>query len=176
MQRLIYLATAALALVTAMLSAAQALNTRSYVSAVSGSDSNGCTATVPCRTFARAITKTEAGGEIDALEAGRLRPGDHHRAINILGVAGSGVIASSGGDGVAINAGSIDVIKLRGLVILPRLRTRLLLVRAGAALSTGPHPTLILRGLAFSAFGRIRVITPSCRSAVMRSWSILFES
>jgi hypothetical protein len=36
--------------------------------------------------------------------------------------------------------------------------------------------TLILRGFAFSAFGRVSMTTPSLSSALMRSWSMSLES
>ena len=45
--------------------AAQA--SRTWVSGV-GDDVNPCSRTAPCKTFAGAISKTAAGGEIDALD------------------------------------------------------------------------------------------------------------
>ena len=47
--------------------AAQA--TRTWVSGV-GDDANPCTRAAPCQTFAGAISKTAAGGEIDCLDPG----------------------------------------------------------------------------------------------------------
>ena len=41
-----------------------AQNTRSFVSAVSGSDTNNCTRPTPCRTFNVALSMTNAGGEV----------------------------------------------------------------------------------------------------------------
>ena len=49
----------------AMTSAAQAQATRTWVSGV-GDDANPCSRTAPCKTFAGAISKTAAGGEINA--------------------------------------------------------------------------------------------------------------
>ena len=43
--------------------------TRTWVSGV-GDDANPCSRTAPCKTFAGAISKTTAGGEIDALDPG----------------------------------------------------------------------------------------------------------
>ncbi|HWG88235.1 MAG TPA: hypothetical protein VN679_10675, partial [Candidatus Acidoferrales bacterium] len=40
---------------------------RTWVSGV-GDDANPCSRTAPCKTFAGAISKTAAGGEIDALD------------------------------------------------------------------------------------------------------------
>src|SRR6187399_33164 len=50
-------------------SMAQAQATRTWVSGV-GDDVNPCSRTAPCKTFAGAISKTAAGGEIDALDPG----------------------------------------------------------------------------------------------------------
>src|SRR5579871_2382896 len=43
--------------------------TRTWVSGV-GDDGNPCSRTAPCKTFAGALAKTAAGGEIDALDPG----------------------------------------------------------------------------------------------------------
>ena len=43
--------------------------TRTWVSGV-GDDAKPCSRTAPCKTFAGAISKTAAGGEIDALDPG----------------------------------------------------------------------------------------------------------
>ncbi len=42
---------------------------RTWVSGV-GDDANPCSRTAPCKTFAGAISKTAAGGEIDAMDPG----------------------------------------------------------------------------------------------------------
>ena len=39
-----------------------------------GDDANPCSRTAPCKTFARAISKTAPGGEIDALDQAALAP------------------------------------------------------------------------------------------------------
>jgi hypothetical protein len=43
--------------------------TRTWVSGV-GDDANPCSRTAPCKTFAGAISKTAAGGEINAIDSG----------------------------------------------------------------------------------------------------------
>src|ERR1043166_4505035 len=48
---------------------AHAQATRTWVSGV-GDDANPCSRTAPCKTFAGAISKTAAGGEIDCLDPG----------------------------------------------------------------------------------------------------------
>src|ERR1700689_4297836 len=62
------LACAGLLLVTVG-SPAWAQATRTFVSGV-GDDANPCSRTAPCKTFAGAIAKTAAGGEIDCLDPG----------------------------------------------------------------------------------------------------------
>lgn len=47
--------------------------TRTWVSGV-GDDVNPCSRTAPCKTFAGAISKTAAGGEIDTLDPGASAP------------------------------------------------------------------------------------------------------
>jgi len=46
---------------------AQALNTRSFISA-NGVDTNPCTRTAPCRTLQKAHDSTSPGGEINMLD------------------------------------------------------------------------------------------------------------
>ena len=48
---------------------AEAQATRTWVSGV-GDDANPCSRTAPCKTFAGAISKTAAGGEINCLDPG----------------------------------------------------------------------------------------------------------
>jgi len=55
----------AVVMLWAGLAGAQA--SRTWVSGV-GDDANPCSRTAPCKTFAGAISKTAAGGEIDALD------------------------------------------------------------------------------------------------------------
>jgi Right handed beta helix region len=98
-------------------SAAQAQATRTWVSGV-GDDANPCSRTAPCKTFAGAISKTAAGGEIDALDPGGFGAVTITKAITIDG--GGGQVASilvSGTNGVVVAAGPTDVVILRNLRI-----------------------------------------------------------
>jgi Right handed beta helix region len=91
--------------------------TRTWVSGV-GDDVNPCSRTAPCKTFAGAISKTAAGGEIDALDPGGFGTLTITKAITIDG--GGGIVASALGsntNGIAISAGSTDFIVLRNLSI-----------------------------------------------------------
>lgn len=96
---------------TAGLAEAQA--TRTWVSGV-GDDANPCSRTAPCKTFAGAISKTAAGGTIDALDPGGYGAVTITKSITIDGGGSMAGILVSGTNGVVINAGSGYVI-LRNL-------------------------------------------------------------
>ena len=65
---------------------------RTWVSGGVGDDANPCSRTAPCKTFAGAISKTAAGGEIDALDPGGFGALTITKAITIDG--GGGQVAS----------------------------------------------------------------------------------
>jgi hypothetical protein len=95
--------------------AAQAQATRTWVSGV-GDDANSCSRTAPYKTFAGAISKTQAGGEIDALDPAGYGALTITKAIAIDG--GGGQVASvlqSGTNGMAVQAGPSDAVVLRNL-------------------------------------------------------------
>lgn len=90
---------------------------RTWVSGV-GDDANPCSRTAPCKTFAGAISKTAAGGEIDALDPGGFGAVTITKAMTIDG--GGGQVASvlvSGTNGIIVAAGAGDTIILRNLRI-----------------------------------------------------------
>src|SRR6201988_884384 len=90
----------------AVASIAQAQATRTWISGV-GDDVNPCSRTAPCKTFAGAISKTAAGGEIDALDPGGFGGVTITKAITLDGGGVIASILSSGGaNGVNINAGT----------------------------------------------------------------------
>src|SRR5205807_4288548 len=95
--------------------AAQAQATRTWVSGV-GNDADPCSRTAPCKTFAGAISKTAASGEINCLDPGGFGPVTITKAITIDG--GGGQVASvlvSGTNGIIIAAGGSDVVNLVNL-------------------------------------------------------------
>jgi hypothetical protein len=98
-------------------STASAQATRTWVSGV-GDDANPCSRTAPCKTFAGAISKTAAGGEIDALDPGGFGAVTITKAITIDGGGGhtAGVLVS-GTNGIVVQAGTNDVVTLRNLDI-----------------------------------------------------------
>jgi hypothetical protein len=94
---------------------AHAQATRTWISGV-GDDANPCSRTAPCKTFAGAISKTSAGGEIDVLDPGGFGALTITKAITLDG--GGGQVASilvAGSNGININAGASDVVILRNL-------------------------------------------------------------
>ncbi len=95
---------------------AQAQATRTWVSGV-GDDANPCSRTAPCKTFAGAISKTAAGGEIDCLDPGGFGAVTITKSITIDCGTNAGGILNSGANGVIINAGVNDKVVLRNLVI-----------------------------------------------------------
>jgi hypothetical protein len=96
---------------------AHAQATRTWVSGV-GDDANPCSRTAPCKTFAGAISKTAAGGEISVLDPGGFGAVTITKSISIVNdYSGEGGILASATNGVTVNAGASDVVILRGLVI-----------------------------------------------------------
>jgi hypothetical protein len=108
---------AALLLVGLWSGVAQAQASRTWVSGV-GDDANPCSRTAPCKTFAGAISKTAAGGEIDALDPAGFGAVTITKAITIDGGGGqvASVLAASA-NGFNVNAGPTDVVILRNLRI-----------------------------------------------------------
>ena len=108
----------AFVLVVAATTMLSAQASRTWVSGV-GDDVNPCSRTAPCKTFAGAISKTAAGGEIDALDPAGYGAVTITKAITIDG--GGGQVASvlvSGTNGIVVSANaSTDVVILRNLRI-----------------------------------------------------------
>jgi hypothetical protein len=89
--------------------------TRTWVSGV-GDDVNPCSRTAPCKTFAGAISKTAAGGEIDVLDGGGFGAVTITKSITIDGSLLGGILAS-GVNGIVVNAGPSDVVRIRNMNI-----------------------------------------------------------
>jgi hypothetical protein len=131
--------------ILALTSLAQAQATRTWVSGL-GNDENPCSRTAPCKTWAGAISKTAAGGEIDALDPGGYGTLSITKSITIDGGTGSGwgsTLASLATTGFIVNdsasgsPGTI-VVKLRNLSINgagSTLGTNGISFTSGAALS-----------------------------------------
>jgi len=89
---------------------------RTWVSGV-GDDANPCSRTAPCKTFAGAISKTAAGGEINVLDPGGFGGVTITKAITITAEGVEAGVLVSGTHGITVNAGVNDVVVLRGLDI-----------------------------------------------------------
>lgn len=119
--RLIYGCVLAFALGCAT-SDAYAQATRTWVSGV-GDDANPCSRTAPCKTFAGAISKTAARGEIDTLDSGGFGALTITKAITIDGVSTMAGVLNSGTNGFVINAATqasgafVDDVVIRNVTI-----------------------------------------------------------
>ena len=116
MKRMVQLCLIALAFGFIMapgLASAQA--TRTWVSGV-GDDVNPCSRTAPCKSFAGAISKTAAGGEISVLDPGGFGAVTITKSISIVASGVEGSVLAVGSNGITINAGPSDLVSLRGLL------------------------------------------------------------
>ncbi len=104
---------------------ARAQSTRTWVSGV-GDDANPCTRASPCATLGRALTQTDAGGEIDVVDSGEFLGALITQAVDIIS---EGAVASFDG-GIGVSVGSSDVVTLRGI----KSRGSQVDFRSGAAL------------------------------------------
>lgn len=100
----------------ASVSIAQAQASRTWVSGV-GDDANPCSRTAPCKTWAGAISKTAACGEIDALDPGGFGAVTITKSITLDGTGTFASILASLTTGITINAAATDVITIRGISI-----------------------------------------------------------
>jgi hypothetical protein len=115
MRRIALLAFAIGLLLPALASApAHAQATRTWVSGV-GDDANPCSRTAPCKTFAGAISKTAAGGEINCIDPGGFGAVTITKAMTISCEAGTAGVLVSGTNAIIINAAATDFVYLKGL-------------------------------------------------------------
>jgi hypothetical protein len=115
-RRFFFVALTLLFVLFAAAPAAQAQATRTWVSGV-GDDANPCSRTAPCKTFAGAISKTAANGEINVLDPGGFGGVTITKSITILSEGAIAGVLVSGTNGIIVNAGVNDVVTLRGLDI-----------------------------------------------------------
>ena len=95
---------------------ASAQATRTWVSGV-GDDINPCSRTAPCTTFAGAISKTAAGGEINCLDPGGFGAVSIIKSMTISCPYTEGG-ALAGGNGITVNLPlTTDTVVIRGLDI-----------------------------------------------------------
>ena len=114
MKRTLFAIAAAVCAIASSTAFAQA--TRTWVSGV-GDDVNPCSRTAPCKTFAGAISKTAAGGEINVLDPGGFGTVTITKSITIDGQGSMASILNPGTNGIVVNAGASDTVILRNLEI-----------------------------------------------------------
>lgn len=111
-----FTALATLATLVCLHSMAYGQSSRTWVSGV-GDDANPGSRTAPCKTFAGAISKTAAAGEISVLDPGGYGAVTITKAITIDGSGTIAGITASGVNAIIVNAGTNDMVILRHLII-----------------------------------------------------------
>lgn len=114
-RRLLIVGLLAAGVACAAPTAASAQATRTWVSGV-GDDANPCSRTAPCKTFAGAISKTAARGEINTLDPGGFGAVTITKSIAIRSKQDGGIL-STATNGIIINAAATDRVILSGLEI-----------------------------------------------------------
>jgi hypothetical protein len=141
-------------------SPASAQATRTWISGV-GNDANPCSRTAPCKTFAGAITKTAAGGEINCIDQGAYGAVTITKSISLYCEGVTAGVLHSSTNGIVINAGPNDAIAIRGLDI-------------NGAPPTSPG----LNGVRFLAGGSLlveNVLIRGSTGASPNGWGIAFQ-
>jgi hypothetical protein len=94
-----------------------AARTRVFVASY-GNDANPCTFGSPCKTFQNAYNVVATGGEVTAIDSAGFGPLLIEHSVTISSPNGveAGIVAASG-TAITINAGSTDIITLRGLTL-----------------------------------------------------------
>jgi hypothetical protein len=95
---------------------ASAQATRTWVSGV-GDDANPCSRTAPCKTWAGAISKTAAAGEIDCLDPGGFGAVTITKSIMLACQAGTGGVTVAGTYGIVVSVSDGSFVTLKGLDI-----------------------------------------------------------
>ena len=107
---------ALLALAFTSLASAQAA--RTWVSS-GGNDGNPCSRTSPCATFAGAISKTLAGGEIDCVDSNDYGTLTITKSISIdCGGTFGAMLVPTSSVGISVNAGASDSVTIRNLSLV----------------------------------------------------------
>jgi hypothetical protein len=97
-------------------SAAFGQATRTWVSGV-GDDANPCSRTAPCKTFAGAISKTAAKGEINVLDPGGFGAVTITKSIHIRARGNTAGVLTNAANAINVSAGVSDRVTLTGLDI-----------------------------------------------------------
>ena len=78
---------------------------------------NPCSRTAPCKTFAGAISKTAAGGEINIIDPAGYGGVTITKSITINGGGSFASVLVSGTNGIIVNVGASDVVTIRNVSI-----------------------------------------------------------
>src|SRR3954454_20875048 len=116
LRRLARMAPALALIALAIPASASAQATRTWVSGV-GDDANPCSRTAPCKTFAGAISKTAAGGEINCLDPGGFGGVTITKALAIKCRYTEGGVLVAGTNAIVVNAAVTDKVTLKCLDI-----------------------------------------------------------
>ena len=135
MRRIALLALVA-GVVPFMAAPANAQATRTWVSGV-GDDVNPCSRTAPCKTFAGAISKTAAGGEINCLDPGGMGAVTVTKSMTISCETGTAGVLVNAGSGINFNGGATDYLFLKGLDFEGLSKTGTSSSVAGVSFNTG---------------------------------------
>jgi hypothetical protein len=96
-------------------SSANAQASRTWVSGV-GDDANPCSRTAPCKTFAGAISKTAASGEIDCLDPGGFGAVTITKSITLDCTGTLGSVLVAGTNGIVVSGAGI-IVRIRGITL-----------------------------------------------------------
>src|SRR5437867_156919 len=93
-----------------------ALNPRSAVS-INGLDTNPCTVASPCRSFGAALSQTQDGGEVIALDSAGYGPFSISQSVTVSGAPGvhAAITVPTSGTGIAISGSSYVVLRCLGV-------------------------------------------------------------
>jgi hypothetical protein len=109
----------AIAVLNTATARAQALSTTTFVSG-NGLDSNPCTHTAPCRSFAAAVAATSPGGQVTMLDAAGYGKVTITKSLSIVNDGGgeAGIAdPGAGQNAITITIAASDVVNLRGLTL-----------------------------------------------------------
>src|SRR5262249_17556916 len=135
-----------------------AAQTRVFVSG-SGSDSNPCSLSAPCRSFQQAHNTVLAGGEIVALDAAGYGPLNITKAVTVTAIGIEASITSNipSQFGIVVNAGASNTVVIRGLTVISGAPT-------GDGITVNSAKSLTLRDCTITGFpnpGNGIVVKPS---------------
>jgi hypothetical protein len=91
---------------------------RTFVSAEVGADTNPCTRSLPCRSFAVALLASDSDGEVVVLDSGGYGPVTITQAVSIVSPQGVHAgVTSMDADGITVSAGDAASVLLKNLAI-----------------------------------------------------------